>query len=135
MNFQAGPKSTGVRGPDAIKEDIAFRYSPRGLSCVYTRNSRSLFVIQIFRWVGRLEGVSFLVLLLIAMPLKYIWGHPEATRIAGMIHGILFLSYCLSANYAAQELNWPRKVWLLSFVAAVLPLGTFVFEKKHLPHA
>lgn len=83
-------------------------------------------------WIGRLEGSSFLILLLIAMPLKYLAGQPEAVRLVGMAHGILFLLYLLAANYAATAYSWSKKVWFLSYVAAVLPLGTFIFEKRYL---
>lgn len=92
-------------------------------------------MINAFRWLGRLEGSSFIILLLIAMPLKYIWGQPEAVRVVGMAHGILFMLYLFLANFVAQELNWSKKVWALAYVAAVLPLGTFFFEKKNLPEA
>lgn len=91
-------------------------------------------MINIFRWIGRLEGSSFLILVLIAMPLKYFFGHPEAVRFVGMAHGFLFLVYILLANFAATELKWTKRVWFLSYVASVLPLGTFIFEKYHLPH-
>lgn len=83
-------------------------------------------------WLGRLEGSSFLILLLIAMPLKYLAGQPEAVRVVGMAHGILFLLYLLAANYAATALSWSKKVWFLAYVAAVLPLGTFIFERRYL---
>ncbi len=91
-------------------------------------------MINAFRWLGRLEGLSFLILLLVAMPLKYIWGDPTAVRFVGMAHGILFMLYLFVANFVAQELEWPKKVWGLAYLSAVLPLGTFFFEKKHLPH-
>jgi integral membrane protein len=91
-------------------------------------------MINSFRWLGRFEGSSFLILLLIAMPLKYIWGLPEAVRAVGMAHGVLFLLYLLLANLLAQRLHWSKKVWALSYIAAVVPLGTFWFEKKYVPH-
>lgn len=90
-------------------------------------------MLSLFRWIGRFEGLSFLLLLGIAMPLKYIWGMPEAVRVVGMAHGILFLAYVAMANYVALEMGWSRRVWFLSMVASVLPFGTFVFEKKHVP--
>ncbi len=88
--------------------------------------------LQILRWVGRLEGSSFLILLCIAMPLKYLAGYPEAVRVVGMAHGILFLFYLLAANYAATTHAWPKKIWFYSYLASVLPLGTFVFERRFL---
>jgi len=90
-------------------------------------------MISIFRWLGRFEGFSFLLLLLVAMPLKYIWGMPEAVRVVGMAHGGLFLGYVAMASYVALEARWSGKVWFLSMAAAVLPLGTFIFEKKYMP--
>ncbi|HYX34112.1 MAG TPA: DUF3817 domain-containing protein [Oligoflexus sp.] len=89
-------------------------------------------MMSLFRWIGRFEGLSFLLLLGIAMPLKYIWGQPEAVRIVGMAHGGLFLAYVAMANYVALALGWSKRVWFLSMVASVLPLGTFIFEKKYL---
>jgi integral membrane protein len=84
------------------------------------------------RWLGWAEGTSFLVLLLIAMPLKYIWGKPLAVSIVGMAHGILFILYFLSASEAATDYRWSLKVRLYAYLAAIMPLGTFVFEKKFL---
>jgi integral membrane protein len=89
-------------------------------------------MMSLFRWIGRFEGISFLLLLFIAMPLKYIWGKPEAVRVVGMAHGGLFLAYVAMANYVALELRWSWKVWLMSMMASVFPFGTFVFEKKYL---
>lgn len=86
-----------------------------------------------FRWIGRLEGMSFLLLLGIAMPLKYLAGYPQAVSVVGMAHGILFMVYLLAANFIATSQSWSKKVWFMSYVAAVLPLGTFIFEKKYLP--
>ncbi len=91
-------------------------------------------MINAFRWLGRFEGLSFIILLLIAMPLKYIWGEPGAVKVVGMAHGVLFMIYLFLANFVAQELEWSKKVWGLAYLSAVLPLGTFFFEKKYLPH-
>lgn len=55
-------------------------------------------MIKIFRLIGFLEALSFLILLLIAMPLKYIWGQPEAVKIVGSAHGGLFLLYGFYAD-------------------------------------
>ena len=45
------------------------------------------------RSIGTWEGISYLLLLFVAMPLKYIWGHPEAVRVVGMAHGILWMAF------------------------------------------
>lgn len=87
-----------------------------------------------FRVLGYLEAMSFLGLLFIAMPLKYIWGEPLAVRILGSVHGGLFVVYILAAFVLAEKLNWSLKTLFYSWLAAVLPLGTIVFDRKYLRH-
>jgi integral membrane protein len=87
-----------------------------------------------FRVLGYLEAMSFLGLLFIAMPLKYIWGEPLAVRIVGSVHGGLFVVYILAAFVLAEKLNWSLKTLFYSCLAAVLPLGTIVFDRKYLRH-
>ncbi len=82
-----------------------------------------------FQILGILEGISFLALLFIAMPLKYSFDFPEGVRLLGPIHGGLFLGYCSLAFSLAIEQQWPIKKHLLAYAAAVLPFGTFVFER------
>jgi len=85
-----------------------------------------------FILTGRLEGLSFLLLLLVGMPLKYIWGFPWANKIIGLAHGVLFMAYIYQALQLGTEKKWPRSKTWASFLAALLPLGTFIFEKKYL---
>jgi len=82
------------------------------------------------RLVGFLEGVSFLVLLVVAMPLKYFAGMPEAVRVVGMAHGALFIGYVLTIIHAHLEYDWPWKRSALLLLAAFLPLGPFIADKK-----
>jgi integral membrane protein len=82
------------------------------------------------RVIGFWEGVSFLVLLGIAMPLKYWAGEPGAVRVVGMAHGILFLLYVWAAVQAALEHNWPWKRTAVVLVASLLPAGPFVVDAK-----
>lgn len=82
------------------------------------------------RLIGWWEGVSFLVLLGIAMPLKYFAGWPQAVRVVGMAHGILFLLYVWAAIQAALEYNWNWKRTALVLLASVLPAGPFVVDAK-----
>ncbi len=82
------------------------------------------------RVVGFWEGVSFLVLLGIAMPLKYWAGEPLAVRVVGMAHGILFLAYVWCAVQAAVEHDWPWKRTALVLLASLLPAGPFVVDAK-----
>ncbi len=82
------------------------------------------------RVIGFWEGISFLVLLGIAMPLKYFAGWPQAVRVVGMAHGILFLLYLWAAIQTALERDWPWRRTALVFLASVLPAGPFVIEAK-----
>jgi integral membrane protein len=82
------------------------------------------------RMIGFWEGVSFLVLLGIAMPLKYYAGQPGAVRVVGMAHGILFMLYVWAAIQAALEHNWTWKRTALVLVASLLPAGPFVVDAK-----
>ncbi|WP_413581843.1 DUF3817 domain-containing protein [Bdellovibrio sp. HCB288] len=89
-------------------------------------------MVQAFKVLGWLEGLSFLTLLFIAMPIKYMAGNPAVVKAMGPIHGFLFIGYVLFANFLASELNWSRKMRIQAFFAAVLPFGTFWFERKYL---
>lgn len=89
-------------------------------------------VIRGFRAVAFAEGISFLLLLGVAMPLKYMAGMPQAVKLAGSLHGFLFLAYLVAAFLLFSELKWPLKRAPGVFLAAVLPFGTFVLERKWL---
>ncbi|RYF84513.1 MAG: DUF3817 domain-containing protein [Chitinophagaceae bacterium] len=86
--------------------------------------------IRLLRRVGILEGISLLVLLFIAMPLKYIWQQPGAVKIVGWLHGALFVLFMLLVLHVYEQKGWPFKRVILAFIAAFLPFGTFVFDKK-----
>lgn len=86
--------------------------------------------LKLFKIIALAEGISFLVLVGIAMPLKYLAGQPEAVRIAGSIHGGLFILYLLAIIPAAYYGRWTGK-WIVGAIAAsILPFGPFVFEAK-----
>jgi integral membrane protein len=82
------------------------------------------------RVIGVWEGISFLVLLGIAMPLKYLAGRPEAVRIVGMAHGVLFLLYVAAAIQAAVVQNWNWRRTGLVLLASLLPAGPFVVDAR-----
>lgn len=86
--------------------------------------------IRILRVTGFAEGTSFLVLLLIAMPLKYFYGMPEAVKYTGWIHGLLFVAYIALAYYAKEVQRWTFKKFALACIAAFVPLGTFIFDRQ-----
>lgn len=80
--------------------------------------------------LGVLEGISYLLLLGICMPLKYLAEVPEPTFYVGLIHGILFIAYCLWLAIVAWEYEWNLSKVVWGFIASLLPFGTFVAEVK-----
>ncbi|MEE9309700.1 MAG: DUF3817 domain-containing protein [Cocleimonas sp.] len=84
----------------------------------------------LLRWIALFEGTSLLLLLFVAMPLKYYMGMPEAVKIIGMGHGILFLSFIviLLSHTAKRELGLAKTI--AGCFASFIPFGTFVFKAK-----
>jgi len=88
-----------------------------------------------FRLINKIEGYSFLILLFIAMPLKYMMGYPVATKIVGMLHGMLFIAFIYQLIEATRSVPLSKKEAFIFFVASVIPFGSFYTEavcsKKH----
>lgn len=89
-------------------------------------------MIKLFRIIALLEGISLLVLLFIAMPIKYIWDAPQMVSTVGMAHGVLFLMYIVFAILVYTELKWVRKTLAIVMFASIIPFGTFYVEKKYI---
>ena len=85
-------------------------------------------LIQQLRVLGTIEGISFLVLMGIAMPLKYGFGHAHATFWPGLVHGGLFLLYCAALAHAKKTLGRSLRWVVKLFIAALLPFGPFVMD-------
>jgi integral membrane protein len=83
-----------------------------------------------FRMVGLYEGISFLVLLCIAMPLKYYAGFPQAVKVVGMLHGILFVLYILALAHVTLANRWSFVRVIGAIIASLLPFGTFVLDAR-----
>jgi integral membrane protein len=86
--------------------------------------------VHFLRIVGLCEAISFLLLLGIAMPLKYIWHMPIAVKIAGSIHGILFITFCIALARAKSYSKWSIGRAAIIFIAALLPFGPFVIDRR-----
>lgn len=83
-----------------------------------------------FRKVAFAEGVSFLVLLLVAMPLKYLANLPMAVTVVGGLHGLLFVSFIVLAYMVKEEHN-KKFNWLVKAgLASIIPFGTFYMDKE-----
>lgn len=86
--------------------------------------------ILLLRRVGWMEAVSFILLVGIAMPLKYAWGKPEAVRIIGLVHGILFILFCAALARVMVVSRWPLSRGALVFVMALIPFGPLLIDGK-----
>ena len=86
--------------------------------------------LKILTILGIVEGISYLALLGVCMPLKYIFEIPEPTSVVGMAHGILFIAYCAFVIIVSSEYKWSHSVTFWALLASVLPFGTFVADKR-----
>lgn len=87
-------------------------------------------VVHLFRWVSLFEGISYLVLLGVAMPLKYLLGQPEWVRFVGSAHGVLFVAFVVALVAAAvvRRGRWGVARPLLFFGLSLVPLGFIYIE-------
>ncbi|MBO3697700.1 DUF3817 domain-containing protein [Roseivirga sp. E12] len=86
--------------------------------------------LKTLRLLAVLEGISYLLLVGICMPLKYIFEIPEPTYPLGLAHGVLFVAYCIFVLIVTLEKKWSFKTMMLAGVASLLPFGTFVADKR-----
>lgn len=86
--------------------------------------------IHRLRIIGLIEGVSFLLLMGVAMPLKYIWDMPMAVKVVGWAHGLLFILFCLFLAIAMTLARWNLGRGALFFIAALVPFGPFLVDKR-----
>ena len=86
--------------------------------------------IQTLRVVGLLEGLSFLLLLFIAMPMKYIFDNPVLVKYVGMGHGVLFILFLIVLFAVCEKQKWSITIFLMGLAASILPFGPFVFDRK-----
>lgn len=89
-------------------------------------------MVNLFRITSYLEGISYLLLLFVAVPLKYFGGNDIMVKALGMPHGILFIAYILIAFFIRPEFKWNNKDFFIILIASVIPFGTFYVDKKYL---
>ena len=85
--------------------------------------------LQKFKLVNKIEGISFIILLFIAMPLKYSFGYPMATKIVGMIHGLLVFAFIYQIIEAKKEAGFTTKETALYSILSLIPFGSFYTDK------
>ena len=84
-------------------------------------------------WLRRLswlEGASFILLLGVGLPLKYVLGKPEAVKVFGPIHGALFILVCGVLLGVMRSRKWSLRRGAFVFMAALVPLGPFIFDGR-----
>ena len=86
-------------------------------------------MITIFKIVSFLEGISYVLLLFIAVPIKYLQGNPEFVKMLGMPHGLFFVMYIALAVMLKYELDWKNKDFVMVCLLSILPFGTFFVGK------
>ena len=85
-----------------------------------------------FRTIAFIEGISFLLIIFLTMPLKYMADIPGPNKISGMIHGVLFILYILLILPTGKKLNWNFKTMFIVALASLIPFGTFYIDYKYL---
>lgn len=89
-------------------------------------------MIRLFKIIALAEGCSAILLFLVAMPLKYVFGNPVLIRPVGMAHGVLFTIFVLMAIMLKFEQNWNLKKFGIVILGSIIPGGTFYVDKKYL---
>ncbi len=93
-------------------------------------------IVNALRVVAWAEGISFLLILFVSMPLKYIWDMPELNQFTGYIHGVLFIVYIVVVWLTGSRLEWSNKTTSIALAASIIPFGTFWADhaifKKHI---
>lgn len=88
-------------------------------------------MVSIFRLIALLEGISYILLLFIAVPIKYLGDDPQYVKLLGMPHGLLFVAYIVLAIWLRPDFKWNTKTFGIVLLASIIPFGTFYVEKKY----
>ena len=84
-----------------------------------------------FRLISFFEGISYLLLLFVAVPIKYFQGDESYVKMLGMPHGILFIGYIVLAIIIQKQMKWNLKTLGIVSLASIVPFGTFYIDKKY----
>jgi integral membrane protein len=87
---------------------------------------------KFFRFITLLEGLSYILLLFIAVPIKYWAGDDAYVKLLGMPHGVLFMLYLVLAFLLKEDYQWNKRDMLIICLASIIPFGTFYVDKKYL---
>ena len=89
-------------------------------------------MIKLFRLTAFFEGISYILLLFIAVPIKYLLDDPTYVKFLGMPHGILFIGYIIFSVLGKVRYRWTKIDFFIISIASLIPFGTFYVDKKYL---
>tara|TARA_B100001142_G_scaffold211292_1_gene209490 strand:+ start:718 stop:1008 length:291 start_codon:yes stop_codon:yes gene_type:complete len=89
-------------------------------------------MIKVFRIISYLEGISYILLLFIAVPIKYYANDPSLVKLLGMPHGLLFVAYVILSFVNSKKYNWNFIKTLVVLISSIIPFGTFYVDYKYL---
>jgi integral membrane protein len=88
-------------------------------------------MIKVFRIISYLEGISYILLLFIAVPIKYYANDPTLVKLVGMPHGLLFVAYVILSLVNSKKHNWNFSKTLVVLISSIIPFGTFYVDYKY----
>lgn len=88
--------------------------------------------VSTFEVVSFLEGLSYILLLFVAVPIKYLMGDASLVKVLGMPHGVLFVLYIIMALLIRSRMQWNGRTTMIVLAASLLPFGTFYINRKYL---
>ena len=91
-------------------------------------------MVSTFRKIALLEGLSYVILLFIGVPLKYLLNNDGVVKLLGMPHGILFIAYIIFSLILYKKMKWSNLDLIIILSASLIPLGTFYIDRKYLKY-
>ena len=88
-------------------------------------------MIKVFRIISYLEGISYILLLFIAVPIKYYANDPTLVKLLGMPHGLLFIAYVILSLVNSKKHDWNFSKTLVVLISSIIPFGTFYVDYKY----
>lgn len=81
------------------------------------------------RMASVLEASTLALLVFVAVPLKHVFGMPQAVSVMGPAHGVAFLFYLWMLIQSHVQIGWSGREWLRMVLCAFVPLAGFVNER------
>jgi integral membrane protein len=89
-------------------------------------------IVNFFRIISYLEGISLILLVFVGSPLKYLYNNDSWVKALGMPHGVLFIIYIFLAIVLRDRLKWDAKTFYIVILCAIIPFGTFYADRKYM---